>query len=181
METASTVAALPGAARSQYRLEIDGLQEPLVLQGFVCDDHALNTDYRFRLDVHCEADLAALHGRPCRLVIHATAGEVVHHGLLARSTERGRSAEGRGWQLEMRSPLHPLADLRRDRVFVDADPLDLCIQLVRESCPGIADTRQQVSERPRPREIIVQYEESDLELLDRLMRWHGWYWAVRDE
>ena len=181
MEGAMSLSRLPGAAESHFRLEIDGLDEALELRGFESRDHALNRDYRFLIEAFCEQDPAGLHGAACRLCIRTGEGEVVHHGLLGGSEAVAHAADGRLWRLEMHSPLHPMTLRRRDRSFVDTDPLALCQQLVREACPQIAEIRVQVSRAPQTREFIVQYRESDLEFFDRLARWHGWFWTVFDE
>jgi type VI secretion system secreted protein VgrG len=123
-----------------------------------------------------EIDPAALVGEPARLCIHLAAEDRTIDGIVARvrSWEEGRGEDRRRLQLTIVPRAWLLGRVVRSRIFQGKTVPEIVQQVLKD---GGVELRVSLSGRYAPREYCVQYRESDLDFVHRLLEDEGiFYW-----
>jgi len=142
---------------------------------------ALGRPYRHVVDALCSEaspDLAALLGTPMSVTLRQDEGERHFHGIIATVEQQGsRVVDDLTWTaLEFTLVPKPwLLGQRRDcRIHTGMNVPDLARALLREI--GYSDVRVSLSGDYPVREYCVQYHESGLDFLSRLLEQEGIYY-----
>jgi type VI secretion system secreted protein VgrG len=123
-----------------------------------------------------DVDAAALVGEPARLCLHLAEEDRTLDGIVARarSWEEGRGEDRRRLQLTIVPRAWRLGRLVRSRIFQDKTVPEIVQQVLKD---GGVEVRASLSGRYGPREYCVQYRESDLDFVHRLLEDEGiFYW-----
>ncbi|MEO7329887.1 MAG: type VI secretion system tip protein TssI/VgrG [Minicystis sp.] len=135
---------------------------------------AISELFRFEIEVigaDPSLDFDALLGAAAHLRLTRDSEERHVHGVVAEIA-LGDAAESAGRYRITLVPRAYLLDLGADcRVFPDASAREILEDLLRAR--GLRDVRFSLHEAHEPREIVVQYRESDWALLSRLMEAEG--------
>ena len=127
-----------------------------------------------------DLDLDGLLGDPLGIRIDLGEGEVRHfHGYVFGGQDTGQLDDQYTYRLEIRSWLSFLEQNSNCRIFQDLT----VPQIVEQVFAGHqrADYRLQLQEQYAPREYCVQYRESDLNFVKRLLEDEGLYFWVEHE
>jgi len=123
-----------------------------------------------------DVDPAALVGEPARLTLHLVDSDRVVDGLVARARawEEGRGEDRRRLQLTIVPRAWRLGKTVRSRVFQGRSVPEIAEQVLGD---GGVEVRLAPPGRYAPREYCVQYRESDLDFVARLLEDEGiFYW-----
>ena len=161
----------PGANQHQVWLRLGELGEQAVYdyQG----EERISGCYQVRMTVVCQnllPDLTSLLQQPATLVLHSTHGIKRYvHGVVFALAELDRSERHLRYQLTLVPPLALLALRHGVRIFQALSVPDIVEKLLSEA--GLsADTRSwRLGGDYAPREYCVQYNESELGFIERLL------------
>jgi type VI secretion system secreted protein VgrG len=123
-----------------------------------------------------EIDAAGLVGAPARLCLHLAAEDRTVDGIVARvrSWEEGRGEDRLRVQLTIVPRAWRLGRVVRSRIFQGKTVPEIVQQVLKD---GGVEVRASLSGRYPPREYCVQYRESDLDFVHRLLEDEGiFYW-----
>lgn len=109
----------------------------------------------------------AVLGRPVRLVIHGGEGDRVVRGVVARASSAGKHLHDRvAWRLRVVPRLRTLEHRRNSRIFQDMTAPDIVGAVLGEAgVPFRRETEQEYTSRS----YCVQYEETDLDFVHRVL------------
>ncbi|MCH8542066.1 MAG: type VI secretion system tip protein VgrG [Alcanivorax sp.] len=180
MDAANTVMQ---AAKCRFFVGIGDLGEgALDVECFTTQALALSTATRMTVDVlaRVQPDAEALLGEPAQLRISgAGGGEDSTIPLLVEGLEElDPSPEGARWRLHLASPLYPLTLNRHNRVFLNRTLAEIIEQVMTEAGFSADSLVTEFSAPQPPRDMVVQYEESDLDFLGRLLARDGAFYTV---
>lgn len=122
-----------------------------------------------------EIDTASLLGEKVVLTIqHGDGSARFFNGMVAHleSWEAGRGDDRRRYRVRIVPDLWRLSQVRRSRIFQEVSVPDIVQKVLRQG--GVA-WRSALKEGYRAREYCVQYNESDLEFVSRLLEEEGIY------
>ena len=123
-----------------------------------------------------DVDPAGFVGEPARLCVHLRDEDRFIGGIVAgaRAWEEGRGDDRRRLQLTVVPRAWRLGKIVRSRIFQGLSVPEIVQQVL--AADGI-DARAALSGRYAPREYCVQYRESDLDFVSRLLEEEGiFYW-----
>jgi type VI secretion system secreted protein VgrG len=123
-----------------------------------------------------DVDAAALVGEPARLHLHLAAEPRTLDGIVARARtwEEGRADDRRRLQLTIVPRAWRLGRVVRSRIFQGKTVPDIVQQVLKD---GGVKVRTSLSGKYAPRDYCVQYRESDLAFVHRLLEDEGiLYW-----
>lgn len=123
-----------------------------------------------------EVDPAGLVGEPARLCLRLAEEDRFLDGIVARARawEEGRGEDRRRLQLTVVPRAWRLGKVVRSRIFQGLSVPEIVEQVLKD---GGVELRVALSGRYAPRDYCVQYRESDLELVHRLLEDEGiFYW-----
>lgn len=169
--------------RTTGSLRAGNLAEDDAVVRRVVGEERLSSPYRFAIDFSTaggeEVDLSGLVGEEALLTLRrADGGERHVHGVALSAALTGVAAGRPLYQLVLGPRLATLAHVRRSRVFQAVAVPDLARRLLDEA--GVQH-RLAVSGGHPAREYCVQYRESDLAFLHRILRDEGlFYWFEHD-
>ena len=192
LKNAATSAVKKAASRASQRMEaplsrffidVAGLGESAFsVEHFHSHDLGLSSLGEFEVNVLVRApvDLDTLAGAPARLRLVGVGGTESVLALQVRAVqELPASPEGARLGLQLVSPLYALACRRHNRVFLNRT-LEEIIQQVMTDAEFSADSLDICFKQPQPaRAMVVQYEESDMDFLSRLLARDGAFYTVK--
>jgi type VI secretion system secreted protein VgrG len=122
-----------------------------------------------------EIDLVPHIGEPVSVTLFE-GGDIARYfnGLLVEATHLNEDGNGFHYNLSLRPFTHFLASRRGFAIFQEKTVIDIIKDVF--SAAGITDYELRVSESYEPFEYCVQYAESDLNFLSRLMEQEGLYY-----
>ncbi len=159
----------------------DFLIRKLVLEERICKP--------YELDLHLATDdvnleVAALVGGRCTLRLGRADFERTVHGIVWKVETIGIIHRRLRCVLHVRPAMQALALSRRTRIFQGLTALEIVQAIVREAHErfgGGLDARQVATLHFRKRDYCVQYEETDLEFVERLLAEEGVSFAFRHD
>ena len=121
-------------------------------------------------------ELKALIGEQITVELMQAAGYKRLHGYVTQAIQRGGDGGLARWRLRM-SPFGAFLALRRDSfIWQDKTALDIMADVMADH-PS-AQCRVQVARSLAPRSLCTQYQESDAQLIQRLLAEEGLSWHV---
>ncbi len=173
------------AAIRQYALQVQGLAaDELLVEDFHTEYLELSRNYALHVQAVSripDLDPRALQARPALLSLRWAGAHRYLHGIVDGAWQGGESA--RGWHLgiTLRSPLHPLSARRGNRVFLGQTVVEI-VQSVLDGAGLPAEAvRFELASEPPAREFVVQYDESDLAFIERLLAHDGLSYAFAQD
>ena len=165
----------PGANAHQAWLHLGELGQQAVYdyQG----EEGFSRCFRLQVTLVCHTplpELTTLLQQPAALVLHSPHGAVRYlHGLVFDITELDRSARHLRYQLTVVPPL-ALLDLRRGVRIFQGQSVPAIVEQVLTEAGLSADTREwRLSRDYPPRDYCVQYNETELAFIERLLGEEG--------
>lgn len=110
-------------------------------------------------------------GRPCSITFKTYDTERVFHGILAEARWVGIKGRYHQYRLEVVPWLWLLSRITNCRIFSEKSVPDIIQQVFQDQ--GFTDFRMNLTESYPPREYCVQYRETDLAFVSRLMEEEG--------
>ena len=135
---------------------------------------AMSSPYFYRLDLRSEnpsIDCKGLLRKPIGVTLLSTHGERLIHGLCRRFVQLGRDSELTGYYAEIVPAIWFLSLSRDCRIFQEKTALEIVQQVLRDL--GITDVRYACTGSYKKREYCVQYRETHLDFISRLMEEEG--------
>lgn len=102
--------------------------------------------------------------------------EVPISGIVTDMSLRGRSADYVAYRVTLRPRLHRLSLSYRSRIFQEKKVEDILRTVMKEDGLSSSDFKFKLQESYSHREYCVQYEETDLNFVNRLMEFEGMYY-----
>lgn len=158
-----------------FRVEtpLSGKKE-LLLEGF-SGVEGVSQPFKYTLDFVSQSpsiDPDAILREPLAVFVQLADGsERVIHGVASRFTQRGRAEDLSTYEAEIVPWLWFLSLSSDCRIFQEKNVLDIIAAVFGDY--GNADFEVRCSESYKPREYCVQYRETDLEFISRLMEEEG--------
>lgn len=173
------------AAIRQFGLRVRGLADgDLLVERFESEQLALSADYAVQVQALTgvdDLDPEELAGQAAALSLRWEGGERHLHGIVHAASLAGETADGHRLTLTLRSPLAPLADRHGNRVFLGQSVVEIVRRVLGDAGLAGEAVRFEVAEEPPAREFVVQYDESDLAFVERLLAYHGLFYAFVQE
>lgn len=171
--------------KCRFFIDVAGMgEDALAVECFASQDMGLSSLSRMQVDVlaRIQPSLSALPGEQAALRIEAAVGqEQVFPWQVEAVEELGDSPEGPRMRLHLVSPLYPLVLNRHNRVFLNQTLQEIIGQVMDEAGFNRDDLTIAFSAPQPARAMTVQYEESDLEFLQRLLARDGAFYAVAQQ
>ena len=173
---------LMDAPKCRFFIDVAGMgEEALAVECFASQDLALSSLGRMQVDVltRIEPSLGSLPGESAILRVEGSGGQQQHFAFMVEAVEElSASPEGARLRLHLVSPLFPLALNRHNRVFLNKTVQEIIEQVLEEASFNADDITIEFSQPQPARAMTVQYEESDLDFLERLLARDGAFYAV---
>lgn len=168
------------ANQTQFYLDVKGMPEgSFSVIAFDGLEHAISSDYCFNISVQTEQlpGPEMLIGKAATLRLIWDAQPVFVHGLLTQLTHRGTGVDGEEYQIEISSPLSVLKRNRQNRVFLNKDVRQIVEEVLRDGGFEASAFEFKTNETYTAREFTVQYDESDLDFIARLLAYFGLFYV----
>jgi type VI secretion system secreted protein VgrG len=147
---------------------------------------ALSQPFAFRLvlvarggETSGGAPPTGIVGRPATLTIERGDRTVPVTGLVSRLEHRTSTSDQAVFEAVLRPRLWRLALSRRSRVFREAGLEDILREVLAGAGIGASDLDVRLASPPPSRETCIQYQETDLAFLSRLLEHEGIYYFFR--
>ena len=155
----------------------------VLLVGALTGTEALSTPYRFTLDLLSEdagLDLTKIVGTRARVDIELSTGGVRHvHGVVARFGQLGTGTKFANYRAELVPWLWMLSLSTDCRIFQKQSVPDIVEQVFTDL--GYSDYKFRLVQEHAPREYCVQYRESHLDFVSRLLEEEGIFYYFEHE
>ena len=176
-----SVSSNANASRFQFRAS--GL-EPSTLQ--VVDftgTEAISTPFRYRFSLVAERDEIdeAMVGRPATFTVERRGQALPVRGIITHWERCGRSADHVWYEAVLRPRLWQLSLSTQSRVFQDASVPEIVAEVLEDHGCAAGDFQMAVTETYPLREYCVQYQETDLQFVRRLLEFEGISFFFRHE
>lgn len=152
-------------------------KDVLVLVRFEASE-GLGELFEFRIDALSkdeDVDFDKAIGRPCSVTYKLYGNERVFHGILVEAEWLGKNdTDFHGYRLVLRPWLWLLSRTSDCRIFEDQTAPDIIKTVFTDR--GFSDFRDDLTENYPKLEYCVQYRETDLNFVLRLMEQHGIYY-----
>ncbi|MGB1465267.1 MAG: type VI secretion system Vgr family protein [Alcanivorax nanhaiticus] len=174
------------APKCRFFIDVAGLgEEALAVECFASSDLGLSSLGRMQVDVLARINpaLASMPGEPATLRVEGAGAQQQHFGFMVEAVEElGASPEGPRLRLHLVSPLYPLVLNRHNRVFLNKTVQEIISQVMEEAGFNADTITIELKQSLPTRAMTVQYEESDLAFLTRLLARDGiFYTAAHQE
>jgi len=123
-----------------------------------------------------DIDFAQIVDTPATFTMMRGDDDIPVHGIVTDFTLRGRTSDYVSYRATLQPRLTRLALSHRSRIFQDLSVEDILKQVFEEDGLPASDVRFALQESYSPREYCVQYQESDLNFVNRLMEAEGMYY-----
>ncbi len=164
------------AAESQFFLDVGGVPDgTFSVYTFSAEDHAIGRNYVFRIRIGTEAspDPASLIGARARLMLRWDAEPVYVHGRIRDYVRIGNDPQKEEYDLHLVAPLELLTLNRHNRVFLGRTVPEIIESILTEAGFENGEFAFRLDGAYPAHEYVVQYEESDWDFLQRLLRRNG--------
>ncbi len=164
------------ANQSQFSFRVRGVpDETFSVKEFVGDEHALSENYRFTITLQSEGLIQPTHAVGQKAVLELAWGSAPAyiHGVVCDFRYAGAVTGGHEYVAQLASALFPLSLGRHNRVFLNKTVVQIAEEVLLGAGMGACDFEFRTTQQYPPREYCVQYDESDLDLLSRLLAHYG--------
>lgn len=171
-ETAGDTASL--------RFHVTGLPPQTFRVRRVEGEEVLSQPFSFRVGLissEPELDLEPLPGESARLILTGLHGERVVMGVIERFRQQVRGRRSSHYEAVLVSPLMLLQYTRRSRIFQQLSTIEI-VEKVLASGPVSLPVRRVLMRQYAPRDFCVQYQESDLDFISRLLEEDGIFYFI---
>lgn len=170
------------APKCRFFIDVAGLgEEALAVECFASEALALSSLSRMQVDVltRINPSLESLPGEPATLRVEGAGGQQQHFPFMVEAVEElSASPEGPRLRLHLVSPLFPLELNRHNRVFLNKTVQQIVEQVMNEAGFNADSITIDFKQAQPARAMTVQYEESDLTFLERLLARDGGFYTV---
>ena len=135
--------------------------------------------FKFNLQLVSEnpdVDFASVVNKPATFTMKRGDTDVPVNGIVTDLALRGQTADYVTYRATLQPRLRRLALSHRSRIFQEMSVKDILKQVFQEDGLSSSDVRFALQGSYSPREYCVQYEESDLNFVNRLMEFEGMYY-----
>ncbi len=170
------------ANESQYHLEITGVPSSLLsVTDMVSVTDELCSDYCFQIELLSSDLISAttVIGKNTTLSILWGMVDRTISGIVSHFVARGQSHQGYHYSLTLNSHLSLLQHKRSNRIFTGMS-VDSIISSVFEKS-GFPMAKLDMMASGPILDMVVQYNETDYQFVDRMMRKHGFVYGVIEE
>ena len=168
------------ANQDHFTLKVTGLEgQTLQVIGFAGFEHGLSQDYHFTVEFEVTNPLLSkdLLGSSAQLAMAWDVQQVYLNGPICEVKHLGKRVDRDAYQLVIASPLFPLSFNIQSRVYLNKNVTEIIQDVLGGA--GLKSTDYTLKTRasyPR-REFTVQYNESDLDFILRLMAHDGIFFS----
>ncbi len=144
----------------------------------------LSQPFDFTLQLVSEdpnVDFSKIVDKPATFTMLRGDEDVPVHGIVTHLKLQGQTADYVSYHAKLEPRLKRLALSHRSRIFQDMTVEDILSTVFEEDDLPTSDVRFALQESYSPREFCVQYQESDLEFVHRLMEREGMYYFFEHE
>jgi type VI secretion system secreted protein VgrG len=167
------------AYKARYFFETPAVPaETLQVADFVGQDD-ISQIFRFDLNLvsaDAEISFADVINKPATLTMMRGDAPTKIHGLIADFQQGGRTADWVAYRATLVPRLWLLTLNYQSRVFQNMTVEEIISQILQEAGFGSDDFRFALHGNYKPREYCVQYRETDLNFISRLMEFEGMYY-----
>src|SRR5690349_15466125 len=183
----STTAASGGRVADYSPVEVQFTPDPgpdfqLLFDGMHAEEE-LGRPFLIRLELSSEklqTDVAKLVGRSCLIWMYLATDEHepnrYFHGVVTRVISMGTSGGAYRYKVELRPWIWLLSQTFDCRIFQKMKVFDIITKVFRDAHFSDFDDRRQIGAGDTELEYCVQYRESSLAFVTRLMEQHGLYY-----
>jgi len=169
----------PAANEALYTFEAADLESDAFQVVEFEGTEKLGRPFRFEVRLisqRSDLDFDRLLNRPATLALRRGTSFRPIHGLVARFSQRGRSADYVSYRATLRPRLHRLSLTRRSRIFQDVRVEEILGTVLEEGGIPSADVQFELTGASSPRTYCVQYRETDLHFFHRVLESEGAYY-----
>ena len=167
---------------AEFEISAPSVRQPLLLDT-LRGEESLGRPFRYELMVLCESpDLAykTLLGESlCVKMDLGSVGQRYFHGRVASLAYSGIHRRLFGYRIVLRPWIWFLGQRGRCAIYQDKSVPDILAEVFRAA--GFSDFERKLSESYSPLDYCVQYNETDLDFVTRLMERAGLYYYVKHE
>ncbi len=177
------MAVLRGSGRADFTFEVKDLDPDLFRVLGFHGSEGLSTPYRFELELVSldeQVDFASVVGAKGALVIQVPDGERFIHGFVSRFEQSGRGRKLTHYTARLVPRLWMLSLRRQSRIFQDLTTPEILQEVLQKNGFGGGDVSLVTQRKYKPRKYCVQYRETDLDFLSRLMEEEGIFYFFRN-
>jgi type VI secretion system secreted protein VgrG len=160
---------------AQFTFQVAGLDQDLRVARF-SGTEGISQLFRFTVELAAEdpeIDFKAVVGKPAVLTLYGDQGERYVNAMISRFAQTGERGRFTLYTAELVPHLWLLAFHHRSRIFQKQSVPDIITQVLQEVGLSSDRFRFALQGQHEPREYCVQYRESDLNFLCRLMEDEG--------
>lgn len=169
------------ASQTQFQLTISGLAADNfnVLQ-FISKQLALSQSYSFNITFCCNAELnpSLLLDKQATLMILSNINPTYMHGLVQQCAYLGKNPDQQEYLYEiiLVSPLEKLKERQSNRIFLQKNILEVVQEVLLIAYWPVHTFEFQVTRDYPARDLTVQYNETDLTFIERLLSSEGLFY-----
>ncbi|PQJ33904.1 hypothetical protein BSZ35_04160 [Salinibacter sp. 10B] len=123
-----------------------------------------------------DVDFAKVVNKPATFTMKRGDTDVPVNGIVTDFSLRGQTSDYVTYRATIQPRLQRLALSHRSRIFQEMTVKDILKKVFEEDGLSSSDVRFALQESYSPREYCVQYQESDLNFVNRLMEFEGMYY-----
>jgi len=164
---------------ARYAFECEAVEDDVLQVVALEGTEELGRPYRFDLQLvsdRADLDVDRILNRQATLTVRRGRRHRPIHGVVSRFAQRGRSADYVSYRATLRPRLHRLSLTRRSRIFQDARLEDILGIVFEEGGIPTNDIHFKLTEPSATRSYCVQYQETDLHFVHRLLEAEGAYY-----
>ena len=132
--------------------------------------------FRYNIDLASldgEVDFDAVIGQPALLTIHGLKGKRYVHGIVSLFEQTGKEGKWTRYRAEVVPAIWILSRHYTCRIFQNQTILDIIKKVLTDAGISSDQFRFSMKKTYKPRDYCVQYRESDLSFISRLMEQYG--------
>ncbi len=153
--------------------ELLELQTPDLQKNYMpCHAYGFAMDYYFELVIIAKQVIQDIIDKAARITLFGTHGERYWHGVITRVEQITAYSQQTEYRLHMHSPLYNLSRQLKSQVFVDIKIEALIDEIFQPYLTPKFRLNTQISS-PLSQKNYVQYQETDLEFLQRVLAVNG--------
>lgn len=140
--------------------------------------------FSFELQLVSESpdiDFSTVVNQPATFTMRRGDVDLPINGIVTDFSQRGRSADYVSYRATLQPRLQRLSLSQRSRIFQEMSVEDILRSVLKEAGFSASDFRFALQGSYSPREYCVQYQESDLHFINRLMEFEGIYYFFEHE
>ena len=163
------------ADTARFTLQIEALEDEMLVIGLRGVEQ-LSSPYRFELELACEnheLDFASIINQPALLVIDGEDEPRYLHAMVSRFEQGDQGVRFSTYYATLVPRLWYLAQRHNCRIFQEMDVKQIIEQVLKDAGYKGDDFRFVLEKKYEKREYCVQYRESELNFISRLMEEEG--------